>query len=75
MDASTRVAARLKASGWGFIQLALQVHDALVYVVPDALVTSVGSIMKEEMNRRLDWYADLPLACDLKSGPTYGDAK
>lgn len=72
MDASTRIAARLKGTG---VQLALQVHDALAYVVPDALVTQVGNIMKEEMNRRLDWYKDLPLACDLKSGPTYGDAK
>jgi len=75
MDASTRIAARLKQQGWGFIQLALQVHDALAYVVPDALVTSVRNIMKEEMNRPVDWALDLPLACDTKAGPTYGDAK
>lgn len=72
MDASVRIADRLKAFG---IQLALQVHDALAYVVPDALVTQVGNIMKEEMNRRPTWAPNLPLACDLKSGPTYGDAK
>lgn len=72
MDASTRIAARLKGT---MVQLALQVHDALAYVVPDAQVTHVGNIMKEEMNRRPVWAPDLPLACDLKSGPTYGDAK
>jgi len=43
--------------------------------VPDALVTSVRNIMKEEMNRPVDWALDLPLACDTKAGPTYGDAK
>lgn len=75
MDAATRIAARLKANGWGFIQLALQVHDALAYTVPDALVTSVSNIMKEEMNRRPAWAPNLPLACETKSGPTYGDAK
>jgi DNA polymerase len=75
MDASTRIAARLKATGWGFIQLALQVHDALAYLVPDALVEQVKTIMREEMNRPVDWALDLPLACDIKSGQTYGDAK
>jgi hypothetical protein len=35
----------------------------------------VGNIMKEEMNRRPEWAPNLPLACDLKVGPTYGDAK
>jgi hypothetical protein len=72
MDAATRIATRLRPMG---IRLALQVHDALAYVVPDELVTSVGSIMKEEMNKRPAWAPDLPLACDLKSGPTYGDAR
>jgi hypothetical protein len=50
-------------------------RQALAYVVPDALVTSVRNIMKEEMNRPVDWALDLPLACDTKAGPTYGDAK
>lgn len=72
MDAETRIAARLKGT---MVQLTLQVHDALAYVVPDQYVTQVGNIMKEEMNRRPAWAPDLPLACDLKSGPNYGDAK
>jgi len=75
MDAEVRIKARLKAAGWGYIQLALQVHDALAYTVPDALVTSVRNIMVEEMNRRPAWALDLPLACETKAGPTYGDAK
>jgi hypothetical protein len=72
MDASLRIATRLKGTG---VSLALQVHDALVYMVPDGLVTSVGSIMKEEMNQVVAWAPDLPLACELKSGNTYGDAR
>lgn len=72
MDAAVRIASRLKGTS---IHLALQVHDALAYMVPNALVTSVGNLMKEEMDRRPWWAPDLPLACDLKSGATYGDAK
>jgi len=75
MDAEVRIAARLKAAGMGFIQLALQVHDALAYTVPSAMVTSVRNIMQEEMNRRPAWAPDLPLACETKYGPNYGDAK
>jgi DNA polymerase len=72
MDAAVRIAERLKGTA---VSLALQVHDALAYMVPLQDVTFVGNLMKEEMNRRLWWYPDLPLACDLKSGTTYGDAK
>lgn len=72
MDAAVRIGQRLKQLN---IHLALQVHDALVFVVPDAQVTFVRNIMTEEMNRRPAWALDLPLACETKSGPTYGDAK
>jgi hypothetical protein len=75
MDAEVRIATRLKAAGWWFVQLALQVHDALAYSVPDALVPAVKQIMQEEMNRRPAWAPDLPLACETKFGPNYGDAK
>lgn len=69
MDAAVRIAYRIK------YQLALQVHDALAYVVPDAEVTLVSYILTEEMNRRPQWAPDLPLACEVKVGQTYGDAK
>jgi DNA polymerase len=72
MDAAVRIAARLDRFK---ILLALQVHDALVYLVPDAAVPLVGEVMKEEMNRRPTWAANLPLSAELKSGQTYGDAK
>lgn len=75
MDAACRTASRLRANGWGHVQLALQVHDALVYVSPDELVTSVRNIMQEEMNRRPVYAPDLPLACETKVGPNYGDMK
>ena len=70
MDAAVRIAARIKP-----IQLALQVHDALVCVVPNILVTEASSVMHVEMNRAPAWAPKLPLACEIKTGPTYGDAK
>jgi DNA polymerase len=75
MDAEVRIAARLRAMGMGFVQLALQVHDALAYSVPDAMVAAVKQVMQDEMNRRPAWALDLPLACETKFGPNYGEAK
>jgi hypothetical protein len=72
MDAALRIAERLKRTK---INLALQVHDALVYVVPEHLAGVVGEIMKDEMNKQVAWAKELPLAAELKGGPTYGDAK
>ena len=71
-DASTRIRARLDALG---IRLALQVHDELVYIVPDQYVAPVRAILTEEMNRRPLWAPDLPLASECEAGQTYGDAK
>ncbi len=71
-DASTRIRARLDALG---IRLALQVHDELVYIVPDQYVALVRAILTEEMNRRPLWAPDLPLASECEAGQTYGDAK
>lgn len=72
MDAAIRIKHRIAAAG---ITLALQVHDALAYVVPDHLVFVVGKIMMEEMNRRPAWAQDLPLAAELGVGPSYGECK
>lgn len=72
MDAAIRIQKRLARYG---IALALQVHDELVYVVPDALVEVVESILLEEMTRRPTWGNNLPLAAEFGVGPSYGDAK
>lgn len=71
-DAIIRIRQRISALG---IHLALQVHDELVYIVPDHLVDIVKAILTEEMNRRPIWAPDLPLQSETGVGQNYGDAK
>jgi DNA polymerase len=72
MDAAVALRKRLAGAG---IQLALQVHDELVYVVDDKLVDVVKQIAMEEMTRRPTWAPDLPLAAEAGVGKSYGEAK
>lgn len=69
MDAAVRVRKRIGQ------QLHLQVHDELVYVVPDAIASSVKQVVYEEMCRRPQWGVDIPLDAEGDIGPSYGDAK
>jgi len=69
MDAAVRVRKRIGA------QLHLQVHDELVYVVPDAIAASVKQVVYEEMCRRPQWGVGIPLDAEGDIGPSYGDAK
>ena len=55
--------------------LVMQVHDELVYVVPNELVTTLKVLLREEMCRPPSWAPELPLAADIGVGKTYGDAK
>lgn len=72
-DALVRIRGRLDRYG---IRLALQVHDELVYIVPDAAVAVVRDILTEEMNRRPVWAPDLPLASECSQGEqNYADCK
>lgn len=72
MDAAIRIRRRLDKYG---IRLALQVHDELVYIVPEKVAPLVKQIVLEEMNRRPVWGLDLPLASEAGIGPNYGEAK
>jgi DNA polymerase len=54
---------------------ALQVHDELVWVVPTAIVERVKAVVAAVMTRQVDFLPDLPIAVEVKHGPTYGDAK
>jgi DNA polymerase I-like protein with 3'-5' exonuclease and polymerase domains len=54
---------------------ALQVHDELVWVVPTALVDKVKKLVASVMVEPVDFLPDLPIAVEVKHGPTYGDAK
>ena len=58
-----------------YFPLAMQVHDELVYVVPDSQVADLKALLEQEMCRCPTWAPDLPLAADIGEGETYGDAK
>lgn len=53
----------------------MQVHDELVFVVPTHTVSTVTSVLKRVLTDPVPWMPDLPLACSIGSGDTYGDAK
>lgn len=72
MDAATRIKAKIDHLG---IRLALQVHDALVYIPPDEYVASLIPIMEQEMNRPVAWAPGLILAAEAHKGPSYGECK
>ena len=55
--------------------LAMQVHDELVYVVPDDQVAGLKALLHQEMCRPPAWAPDLPLATDVGEGRNYGTAK
>ena len=72
MDAALRLAAPLRRLGIG---LAHQVHDEIIYIVPDDLLDTVIPMVREEMRRRPSWGWDLPLDAEVKIGPDYGSLK
>ena len=57
------------------LEAVMQVHDELVYVVPDKHVEKVKQLIKIVASRRVDWMPELPIACEVKSAKSYGDAK
>jgi DNA polymerase len=57
------------------IGLAHQVHDDLVYIVPNDMVIEFDHALAQCMNEPPLWAAELPLASEGGIGPNYGDAK
>lgn len=74
MDAALRVRKRFALLG-DDLDLAMQVHDELVYVVPRVLADPCKQIVLEEMGRRPSWASSLPLAAEADVGSNYGEAK
>lgn len=72
MDAAIRIEDQINPYNLG---VALQVHDALAYVVPDTMFPFVGSILHAEMHRRPSWAPTLPIAAEMHRGPSYGECK
>ena len=69
MDAALRI---LKQTG---IRPCHNVHDELLYVVPDNYVDTLQSIALEEMRTPAWWGKDLPLDAEVKIGRSYGELK
>jgi DNA polymerase I-like protein with 3'-5' exonuclease and polymerase domains len=72
MEAALRLRPDIIKYGW---KLALQAHDELVLIVPLDHVDYAKQRLREELTRQVTWMPDLPVACSVEAGPTYGDAK
>jgi DNA polymerase len=72
MDAAVRLRKPLAMHD---VRLAGQVHDELIYVVPEDLTTVVKALVLQEMSTAPEWAVGLPLSAEAESGPSYGNAK
>lgn len=55
--------------------VALQVHDEVICVVPEAQAEECKAYMVRVMSTPPKWAPDLPVACEVGVGPSYGEAK
>ncbi len=53
----------------------LTVHDAGVWVVPEEERETALAFITKAMSTPPQWCRDLPVACEAKSGPSYGEVK
>lgn len=56
-------------------RVVLTVHDEIVCIVPDRLVPWCKRMLEQVMSVRPAWGHDLPIACEVGAGKTYGDCK
>ena len=70
--AMVRIHERLREEGRG-AKLVLQVHDELLLEVPDAEISAVKELVREEMVGAYD--LDPPLAVDIGTGDDWSEAK
>lgn len=54
--------------------VALQVHDSIVSVVPKSIEQEAKDYIEGVMSVAVSWLPGLPVACEIKSGPSYGAA-
>lgn len=59
----------------GIYRVVLTVHDEVVCVVPHHETWWCKEMMEEVMSTPPLWAPNLPVACEVKSGRSYGDAK
>ena len=58
-----------------YYRVILQVHDENIICVPTELANAAKLVMEREMSTPPAWALDLPIACEVASGDTYGDCK
>jgi DNA polymerase I-like protein with 3'-5' exonuclease and polymerase domains len=75
MEAGRRIKHR-SLNEWGYALMpAHQVHDELIYVVPDELDEITLKLACEEISRKPWWMPEAPLAAEGGIGQSYGEAK
>ena len=57
------------------LRAAMQVHDELVYVILKKYVNAFTALFTKEMRREFAGLPELPLDCEVKSGPNYLECK
>jgi hypothetical protein len=62
----------LRANALG-LRFAHQVHDELIFIVKTPRVDEVRKLLLELAAIRPDWAPELPLASEVKVGPSYGE--
>jgi len=54
-------------------KIALTVHDSMVAVVREEEASDAVAFVTETMRQGPNWAGGLPLNCEVKYGPSYGD--
>jgi hypothetical protein len=72
MEAASRASRRFHNYGLTFVN---QVHDELVFVVPDAVVSEFLQCLIEELSTPPGWAPGIPLAAEGNFGMSYAEAK
>ncbi len=74
--AMVRMVPALQAAGLGHVRMLLQVHDELVFELPEGDVDAASKVIADVMENAAKPYADIsvPLAVDIGIGKTWGQA-
>ena len=74
--AMVRMCPRLEAEGLGRVRMLMQVHDELVFEVPEDEVERAGAVIRDVMERSAEPAVKLtvPLGVEIGTGPNWGAA-
>jgi DNA polymerase-1 len=74
--AMVRMVPALEAAGLGDVRMLLQVHDELVFELPEAQIEAASAVIREVMENAAEPAVQLsvPLGVEIGSGPSWGAA-